>query len=232
MKLKRLVFKSGNFPCQALAVDRDGRPDHDRTGRPMCTGRAQRPSDLAGRPCGRPTEVSPLSGAAGRPGGRPFTLARSTGRSTGGLNGQKCDRWPVDRPVDRKGILALFSCQRANFPCQTLTVDRTVVGRPDRSTDVHKDVHAGQLVWPIDRAVDRLKSTHSRVARSTGRSTGQRAVALWFWARSTAAAGSTVKNLTVGRSTGRSTRRPIWALSAANGQILLRAIYTPFESWF
>ena len=50
----------------------------------MCTRRAQRPSDLAGRP----TEVTPLSGGAGRPGGRPFTLARSTGRSTGRLNGQ------------------------------------------------------------------------------------------------------------------------------------------------
>ena len=37
--------------------------------------------------------------------------------------------------------------------------------------------------------------------RSTGRSTGQRAVALWFQARSTG--GTTVRNLTVGRSTGR-----------------------------
>ena len=32
-------------------------------------------------------------------------------RSTGGLNGQKYDRWPVDR----KGISALSNCQRAEF---------------------------------------------------------------------------------------------------------------------
>ena len=33
------------------------------------------------------------------------------------------------------------------------------VDRPDRSTDVHKDVHAGQPLGPVDR----LKSAHSRV---------------------------------------------------------------------
>ena len=40
-------------------------------------------------------------------------------------------------------------------------------------------------------------------------------------------AGSTVYFLTVGRSTGRSTGRPIWALSAANGNILFGPLYTP-----
>ena len=35
------------------------------------------------------------------------------GRSTGGLNGQKYDRWPVDR----KGKFAFFSCQRADLKC-------------------------------------------------------------------------------------------------------------------
>ena len=38
-------------------------------------------------------------------------LARSTGRSTAGLNVNFFDRWPVDR----KGILAFSSCQRADF---------------------------------------------------------------------------------------------------------------------
>ena len=37
------------------------------------------------------------------------------------------------------------------------------VGRPDRSTDVHKVVHADQLLEPVDRAVDRLQVPHSRV---------------------------------------------------------------------
>ena len=92
LKLKRIVFKSRNFPCKALAVDRDGRSDLwsvNRTGRPMCTRRAQRPSDLAGRPCGRPAEITPLSSGAGRPGGRPCALARSTGRSIAGTTVRK-----------------------------------------------------------------------------------------------------------------------------------------------
>ena len=50
-------------------------------------------------------------------GQRAVTLwfwARSTGRSTGRFNGQFFDCWPVDRPVDRKAILGLISCQRAD----------------------------------------------------------------------------------------------------------------------
>ena len=38
-------------------------------------------------------------------------LARSTGR----LNDYFFDRWPVDRPVDRKVIFDLLSCQRVEF---------------------------------------------------------------------------------------------------------------------
>ena len=47
--------------CQIpLAADRPV----DRTGRPMCTKRAQGPAKQAGRPRGRPTENTQLSGAA------------------------------------------------------------------------------------------------------------------------------------------------------------------------
>ena len=80
LKLKKLVFES--WICPARLWRSTGMVNWT-SNRSMCTRRAQRPSDLADRPCGRPTEVSPLSGAAGRPGGRLFTLARSTGRSTG-----------------------------------------------------------------------------------------------------------------------------------------------------
>ena len=38
-------------------------------------------------------------------------------------------------------------------------VDRT----QSRSTDVHKVVHADQLLGPVDQAVDRLQVPHSRV---------------------------------------------------------------------
>ena len=92
-----------------------GRPDQesvDHHGRPMCTGRAQRPAYSAGRPRGRPTESTPLLGGG-----------RSTGSSTDGfgpvdqvvdrrLNGQKSDRWPIDRPVDRRGNLGIPRLQQ------------------------------------------------------------------------------------------------------------------------
>ena len=72
-----------------------GRPDQEPVDR-MCTRRAQRPFCLAGRPCGRPTEVSLLSGKDGRPevgNGQIVTVGRSTGWS----------------------ILTIISCQRLVF---------------------------------------------------------------------------------------------------------------------
>ena len=36
-------------------------------------------------------------------------------------------------------------------------------GRPGRSTDVYETCTKAKLAWPIDRAVDRLKSPHSPV---------------------------------------------------------------------
>ena len=65
-------------------------------------------------------------------------------------------------------------------------------GRPDQEPidqngrpDVHKDVHAASpLGRSTERSMDWRQPTLG-LPRSTGRSTGQRAVALWFWARST-----------------------------------------------
>ena len=117
------------------------------------------------------------------------------------------------------------------------------VGRPVRSTDVHK--RARQL---------------GLVGRSTGRSTiqrallsgngpgrpaesccslypvpvdqevdRQRAVALCFQTRSTgrSVGGTTVIKMTIGRSTGRSTGRAKLPFPATNGQISFGTINTP-----
>ena len=80
-----------------------------------------RSTDPVDRP-GRPAESSALCirlRSTGRSTGQRavalWIQSRSIGRSTGRLNGQKLDRWPVDRPVDRKGKLALFSCQRVDL---------------------------------------------------------------------------------------------------------------------
>ena len=90
------------------------------------------------------------------------------------------------------------------------------VGRSDRSTDVHKVMNADQPLEPVDRAVDRLQVPHSRVGavdRTVDREQGtvDRAVDRpesncsldWHDRPGGRPAGSTVKNLTVGRSTGR-----------------------------
>ena len=75
----------------------------------------------AGRPGGRPSrelcslEMAPVD-RAGRPAESSALCiqSRSIGPVDRRLNGQKDDRWPVDRPVDRKGNSALSSCQRAD----------------------------------------------------------------------------------------------------------------------
>ena len=108
-----LVFLSQNRTCQALAVDRAGRPDPesvDRTGRPMCTKRARLVCHLGrsterSTDCkhptlglGRSTDRSTV-GKGGRPSDRPARehllsgLGRSTDQSTAASNGQKFDRW-------------------------------------------------------------------------------------------------------------------------------------------
>ena len=78
-------------------------------------------------------------------------------------------------------------------------------------------------IRPVDRAVDRLKSPHSRVgagqpggrplalARSTGRSTG----------------GTTIIKMTVGRSTGRSTRRSVLPFPGCQRADFWRVITPP-----
>ena len=121
-------------------------------------------------------------------------------------------------------------------------------GRPGRSTDVHRT--CTQPSWEAGRpgrstarelcSLESLRSTGSvdraessalcKPARSTGRSTGQRVVALWFWHGRPGGRpeGSTIDLFTISRSTG----RPIWAFLAANGQIFKWVINTPFESYF
>ena len=99
-----------------------------------------------------------------------------------------------------------------------------VVGRPDRSTDVHETCTKAKLAWPVDRAVDWLKSPHSRVGAVDRE--------LWPGQPGGRPLRSTAKNLTVGRSIGRSTGRAFWSFSAANGQIFKGAINTPFEVGF
>ena len=124
MIIKRPVFKSYILLCQALAADRDGRPDQwsvDRTGRPMCTRRAQRPvvwpvDRAVDRLKSAHSRVGPVDRRS--TGQRAVALwfwARSTGQSTGRLNGQFFDRWLVDRSVDRKVNFDLVSCQWAEF---------------------------------------------------------------------------------------------------------------------
>ena len=64
--INQLCFQALEFPNQTTG-GRSEQESVDRYGRPMCTGRAQRPATSAGRP----TESTQLSGEAGRPGGRP-----------------------------------------------------------------------------------------------------------------------------------------------------------------
>ena len=138
----------------------------------------KRPYQLAGRPNDRPTEGNPLSGCPGRPARELLLSGSGPGRPGGRPEGTTVKNLTVGRSTDRS------------------TGPR--VGRPDRSTDVHKDVHTDQPLGPVDRlqvphsqvgAVDRTvdrKAWHGRpsgrlakeqllsgLARSTGRSTGR-----------------------------------------------------------
>ena len=107
IKIKKISFQYSKSQPDCTG----GRPG-DRPGdRSMCMRTCTWPANSAGRPCGRPTESTPLSGGG-----------RSTGRSTVGC------RWstggtivinmtvvPVDRAVDRKVNFDLSDCQQANF---------------------------------------------------------------------------------------------------------------------
>ena len=107
----------------------DGRPDQasvDRHGRPMCTGRAQRPANSAGRPLGRPTESTPLSGGGGRPCGRSLALAWSTGPHPRVGCFQS-----IDHAVDQPKWLAFVY-----VPCTSVDRDgRLTTGPVDHSVD-------------------------------------------------------------------------------------------------
>ena len=83
----------------------------------------------------------------------------------------------------------------------------------------------------VDRAVDRLKSTHSRVG-PVDRVVDRCSLVLGAVDRRARPTGSTVRNLTVGRSTGRSTGRSFLTFLPANGQIWLGPLYTPILGCF
>ena len=115
--IKNQNFQALKYFCQALAVDRSGRPDvHKNVHLAVSVGRStERSTDWRQPTLGLPRSTRRSTGQ------RAVALwfrARSTGRSTGRLNGQKFDRWPVDlpvdRPVDRKANSGLVSCQRAD----------------------------------------------------------------------------------------------------------------------
>ena len=94
-----------------LSAGRQDRSTVAEVGRPTCTGRARSPGWEAGRP-GRSTAREFLLSGNGP--GRPvdcsalcfqFSVDRSVDRW---INGHNYDRWPVDRPVNRKGSFALY----------------------------------------------------------------------------------------------------------------------------
>ena len=90
-----------------------GRPDQepvDRNGRPAVhknvhAGQPFGPVDRAvDRLKATHSRVVPVDRAVDRPESCcSLVLGAVDGRSTGRLNGQIFDHWPVDRPVDRKG---------------------------------------------------------------------------------------------------------------------------------
>ena len=104
-------------------------------------------------------------------------------------------------------------------------------GQPERSTGRAQECALGRVSWPVDRAVDRLKATHSRVGpvdRTVDRPESCCSLVLGA----------------VDRAVDRQAQRQIfdrWPvdrkvnfdLSASQRADLVGAyIYTPFESWF
>ena len=98
-------------------------------------------------------------------------------------------------------------------------------GLVDRAVDCPES--SGLWKWPRSTGRELCLCIQPR---STGRSTGQRAVALSFHARLTgrSTGGTTVIKMTVGRSTGRANL----PFTVANGQILFWVINTHFFGWF
>ena len=113
-----------------------GRPERSTVREPLLSGKGPgRPTRSTGRelfslyqldrPGGRSARESLLSGSSP---GRP-------GRSTSRINGQKYDRWPVDRPVDRDSIqraTALWSVDRADTESRALCRSTGAISREQR----------------------------------------------------------------------------------------------------
>ena len=117
------------------------------------------------------------------------------------------------------------------------------VSRPVRSTDVHRTCTQPGLVdrstgWStVQRAllsgngpVDRPRAA-ALCIQLLSRSTGQRAVVLWFQARSTgrSTGGTTVTKMTVGRSTGRSIGRFLTFPGCQRAEFVWGYKYPTFE---
>ena len=133
------------------------------------------------QPRGRSNEITPLSGGG-----------RSTERSTVGFgpvdravdrrhNGQKNDRWPVDRPVDQKSNLGFSRLQRAKFlwvykyPLLELISPRF----QERKIYIFQVFFSNSFLYPVpvNRAVDRWHNGHKNdrwAGRPGGRPEGQK----------------------------------------------------------
>ena len=113
-----------------------------------------------------------------------------------------------------KFLIPLF-LSRTNWR-STEPIDRTSsrsTGTVDRCA---RDVHKGQPIQSVDRAVDWLKAPLSGGGRSTGLST----------------VGLTVRKVTIGRSTRRSTGRAILPFPDCQRADFLEGINTHLLGWF
>ena len=117
--------------CLCTSIDRTGRPTSatvDRSGRPTCTRMCTLTCHL-GRSTERSTNYKYPTLGWGRSTGRSTVRLGTVDRAVAGqraialwigtvdraVDGHFFDRWPVDRPVDRKANLGLVSCQRLVF---------------------------------------------------------------------------------------------------------------------
>ena len=153
MTIKNPVFKSLKQPCQALAVDRAGRPDPelvDQTGRPTCTRMCTLTCHL-GRSTARSTDCKyPTLG-----------WGRSTGRSTVRLG-------TVDRAVDRPESNCSLAGRPLGRPCQASrsTVPTREWGTFSRSTGLSGWSACTFLCTSVDRSGRSTLGPVDRLGRS------------------------------------------------------------------
>ena len=158
------------------------------------------------------------------------------------------DRWqlPVDRPDTESRLLCsgrppryreqsslVRSTGRSTVPlcCQTCTalctsvdrsVDRTKGRSTERPTDMHRAVHVWQYSGPVDRTRE-LCSLYLD-GRPGGRPEQRSLLSVSGWSTGRSIGSCQRSNVTVGRSTDRSTGSSFLAEFAANGYIFPGAI--------